>query len=203
MVSTDPGIWVSAILILCLYSIFYKEGPLYRFAEHTSIGFSAGYGFIVSLNSLKDYLYRYWIVEQQWDTIIPVILGILMYFRYVPGKRYLQRIPLAFQTGMGLGLALPTMMQSQFVLQILGTTTLIPWDLTGAFSWIIASVATITVILYFIFAYLRTPKLDPPRKIARYFLMVSLGASFGGCALTWIVNVISRVQFLVKSWLGL
>lgn len=199
----DLGIWATAILILCLFSIFYKEGPLYRFAEATSIGFSAGYGFIVGLNSLKDYLYRYWVSQPQYDTIIPVIIGILFYFRLVPGKRYLQRIPIAFQTGMGLGLSLPTMMQSQFVLLILGAATLIPLDLIGAFSWLIALVAFVTVTLYFIFSYLKTSKFDPPRKIARYFLMLSLGASFGGAALTWIVNVISRIQFLLISWLGL
>ena len=32
--STDPGIWVAAILTLAVFSFLYRENPVFRFAEH-------------------------------------------------------------------------------------------------------------------------------------------------------------------------
>ncbi len=42
----DVGIWIGALLTLCIFSFLYRDNPLYKFAEHLFVGVSAGY-FIV------------------------------------------------------------------------------------------------------------------------------------------------------------
>ena len=41
------GIWVAAILTLCIFSFLYKDNPLYKLAEHLFVGVSAGYQLVV------------------------------------------------------------------------------------------------------------------------------------------------------------
>lgn len=202
MVSMDIGVWVAAILTLCCYSILYKEGPLYRFGEATAIGFGLGYTIIRTLDSLRGMTVLRW-QGGNFETVIPVLLGVLLYFRFVPGYRWMQRPTLAFVVGAGMGISIRGAMHAQFVLQIAGSIAKIPSNPIDAFTWVVTSVGTLTVLLYYVFAHLKTETLDPPRKLGRYMLMIGLGAAFAGGTLTWITDIIVRIQFLVLTWLGL
>ena len=42
-ISGDFGVWIAALLTLCVFSFLYKDNPLYKFAEHLFVGVSAGY----------------------------------------------------------------------------------------------------------------------------------------------------------------
>ena len=44
------GIWVAALLTLCIYSFLYRDNPFYRFAEHLYVGISVGYGIVLSIH---------------------------------------------------------------------------------------------------------------------------------------------------------
>ncbi|UCG54987.1 MAG: hypothetical protein JSV32_01870, partial [Dehalococcoidia bacterium] len=54
MISTDPLIWVSAILTLLVYSFLYKETVLFRFVEHLFIGTATGYFVVMSVKNISD-----------------------------------------------------------------------------------------------------------------------------------------------------
>jgi len=41
-VTHDVGIWVGALLTLCIFSFLYKDNPLYKFAERLFVGVTAG-----------------------------------------------------------------------------------------------------------------------------------------------------------------
>lgn len=202
MISTDLGTWVAALLTLCAYSILYKENPFYRFAESTVIGFGVGYGFCRTIDSLRRLTYINWL-EGNYISIIPVLLGLTLYMRFIPKYRWVQRTALAFATGVGMGLGIQRAVHSQLILQISGALTPIPSDLVGAFTWIVTTVGTITVLLYFVFAHLKSESIQPVRTTGRYLLMIALGAAFAGGTLTWVTDIIVRVQFLLLDWLGL
>jgi len=53
-------IWVGALATLALYSVLYKENPVYRFAEHIFLGIATAYGLYVTW---KDILYPMWFTE--------------------------------------------------------------------------------------------------------------------------------------------
>ena len=44
------GVWVAALLTLCIYSFLYRDNPFYRFAEHLFVGISVGYGIVLSIH---------------------------------------------------------------------------------------------------------------------------------------------------------
>ena len=45
--SHNSEIWLGALATLALYSILYRENPVYRFAEHLFVGLATGYGLYV------------------------------------------------------------------------------------------------------------------------------------------------------------
>ena len=46
--SHDFGVWVAALLTLCVFSFLYKDNPLYKFAEHLFVGVSAAYYMVLN-----------------------------------------------------------------------------------------------------------------------------------------------------------
>ena len=44
------GIWVAALLTLCIFSFLYRDNPFYRFAEHLFVGVSVGYGIVLTIH---------------------------------------------------------------------------------------------------------------------------------------------------------
>src|SRR5262249_31286536 len=57
------GVWVAALLTLCIFSFLYKDNPFYKFPEHVFVGVSAGYYIVLNfwtviVPNLCDPLYR-------------------------------------------------------------------------------------------------------------------------------------------------
>ena len=44
------GIWIAALLTLCIYSFLYRDNPFYRFAEHLFVGLSVGYFTVLTIH---------------------------------------------------------------------------------------------------------------------------------------------------------
>ena len=51
----------------------------------------------------------------QWVLIFPMLLGVLLYARYVPQYSYLNRLPLSLMMGAGAGVAMRGAVESQIV----------------------------------------------------------------------------------------
>jgi len=58
------GIWLGALLTLCIFSFLYKDNPFYKFAEHMFVGVSAGY----------------WMGTYFHNTIYPKLIGKIGHF---------------------------------------------------------------------------------------------------------------------------
>ncbi len=46
--SHDLGVWIAALLTLCVFSFLWRDNPLYKFAEHLFVGVSAGYYLVLN-----------------------------------------------------------------------------------------------------------------------------------------------------------
>ncbi len=217
--STDPGIWLAALLSLAIYSFLYRDNPVYRFAESLLIGISVGFLLVVAFdttimpkafepvaaqfrnvttNGASGLLSLIWVV-------IPVVLGIFMFARFVPGWAWLSRIALALYIGFGAGASIPSQMQSYLLKQIEGTirpflTINTVWDI---FSAILILVGLVAVIAYFFFSKAHTGNLGRLARLGTWFLMVFFGATFGYTVMARISLLIGRLQFLLRDWLGL
>jgi hypothetical protein len=215
--SSELGIWLAAILTLAIYSFLYKDNPVYRFAESLLVGVSVGFLLVVTFDTtlvpkavdplvstfpgiinggkFLDFLF----------ILIPVVLGLLMFARFVPRFAWLSRIALALYTGFGAGASIPANMQSLILKQIEATirpflTINSAW---GMFNAIIILIGLISTICYFFFSKAHTGKFGKVARLGTYFLMIFFGATFGYTVMARISLLIGRLTFLLKDWLGL
>jgi hypothetical protein len=194
------GTWIAAGLTIAIFSFLFKDNPLYKFAEHLYVGVSAGFGVIyVWAFDLKPMLIDRFIAQhgiERWILLVPAILGILMFSRWIGKFGYLSRLPISFTVGIGAGLGITASIQGFLLPQIQGT--LLPLN---SINNILLVVGVITSILYFYFSREFKGKSKIVLRLGIIFIMVSFGASFGYTVMARISLLIGRVFFLLSDWL--
>ena len=211
--SSDPFVWIAAILTLCIFSFLYKDNPLYRFAEHLFVGVAGGYSIcIVWYNSLKPNLIdpltsRDTVLSDRLLLLVPAILSMLMLARLIPRIAWVSRSAMAFMVGISVGPSIPSTLQARVLEQIGGIVKLgAPSDhttLLTVFNSLCLSVGTICGLLYFYFSKEHKGVFGAAARVGIWFLMVGFGAAFGYTVMARVSLLIGRVLFLMRDWLGL
>jgi len=209
-ISLDPWIWISALLSLAVFSFLYKDNPLYRFAEHLFVGVANGYAVTfywhnILMPTLFDPLFR----QGRLLYIIPFIIGILYFTRFIPRVSWLVRIPIGITIGYYVGASIPATVQAFIIKQIQGTI-LTPHNFQAwnAGSWgiawsVIVFIGVLCSLSYFYFSKEHKGVLGVTSRIGIFFVMVGFGAAFGYTVMARISLLIGRLQFLLGDWLGI
>ncbi len=194
--TTDLNIWVAAILTLAIYSFLVKENALFRSVEHLFVGVAAGYGLLRQWQAINRIA---WTPAVQGDVImfVPIILGLLLFTRFVKGYTWVSRWPLAFLMGLGASLSMKAI-ESDFVRQIQATAIRL-----NSLDNIFIVVGTVTALAYFYFTFRHSSVLNAGSRVGRYVLMLCFGAAFGNAVMGRISLLISRLQFLFTDWIYL
>lgn len=203
--STDPWIWIGAFLTLMIFSFLYRDNPLYKFAEHLFVGVANGY-----------YIVYYWhnaLVPNLFEPlsageviyVVPLLLGLMYFTRFIPKVSWLVRIPIGFMIGWGAGISIPAYFQA-FLLKQLEGTIVTPRSfvepLIGVWG-IISLIGVVSTIVYFYFSKEHKGALKPVARLGIIFIMIGFGASFGYTVMARVSLLIGRIQFLLGPWLGL
>lgn len=203
MVDLIP-IWLCVFFTLGIYSILYRENPWFRIAESVYLGTAVGYA--VSQDLL--YIRNQW--SGQWSQsagmmllfAITMVVGLMWYARFNKSTFYLYRWPLAIIVGTGIGMALKTVIFTQFLDQIIAqanTPFFVAGDLIGTINNILIQIMVPSVLLYFWFT--GTIRDSAPmkviEKIARYTMMAGFGSAYGYTILTRYSLFIGRSQYLL------
>lgn len=196
---TTVQTWVAAILTLALFTYLWKENPVYRLAEHIMVGLAAAHGMVMTYdNFLKPTILNVIIKEGNYWFLIPGLVGILIYTRYMPKYAWLARFPMSYWVGYGIGYTLGFQPRT-FINQIVDS--FVKFD---SFENITFFVLLACSLIYFFFTVSRqNPIISGSATIGRYAIMVALGASFGNVVQGRISLFLGRVQFLLGDWLGL
>jgi len=225
-ISHDLGIWVGALLTLCVFSFLYKDNPLYKFAEHLFVGVSAGYLMIqnywtvidsnlvqplglafrgqgvnphnVGMFAAQQGDYRGWL-------IIPGFFGALLFTRLIPRIGWWSRLSLAMIIGVYAGIKTTGFAQGDFVAQVQASVQPL-WkagDVGFSINAIVFTLGLITSLLFFFFSREHKGALGVASKLGIYFLMIGFGAGYGYTVMSRISLLIGRFQFLMDNWLGL
>lgn len=210
-VSTDPWVWVAALLTLGIFSFLYRENPFYRFVEHLFVGVSAGYGVAIVWNNgvvpnLIDPLRTDPTAMGKFLVLIPGLLGLLFFFRFVPRRGYLILLPLAVYMGAANGMAIPPTIQADIIKQMQGTigdATNLQLGTLNFLSGLFASIGVIATLTYFFFSREHKGPLRVSATVGIWFIMIGFGASFGNTVMARVSLLIGRVQFLLTDWLHL
>ncbi len=192
--------WTAAILTLALWSYLIGDNPIWRFAEHIYVGLTTAWTFgyfwhsYIAPTVTEDILSK-----GRWSLVIPIVLGLMIYLRYVPNVSWLARWPLGWWVGYGAGYVLAFQAK--------------PWigQITANFvelnnmTHIIVVITVLLTLTYFFFIIRRKemPVLGKSVKAAEFLIMAALGAAFGSTVLYRYSLFMERVKFILFDWLHL
>ena len=229
--SRSFGVWVAALLTQCVFSYLYKDNVGYKLAEAIIVGVSAGYWMVLSfwevmvakvLVKLAPDVARYaFLPDTPADAradlwyLVPVVLGCLVFCRWVPKIAWLGRWPLAFVVGTTAGLKLILFLDADFVSQI--SSTILPLLVfttdastkVTAFDWkqsvqnIVLVAGVLSSLTYFYFSVEHKGMVGRVSKAGVWVLMITFGASFALTVMGRITLLTMRFQFLFNDWLGI
>ncbi|MCP4549950.1 MAG: hypothetical protein GY835_26125 [bacterium] len=208
------GIWVGAFFTLCILSFLYKDNPFFRFAESIFAGCSLGYyiGNTFSQTIVPNVLeplvhdgHTPFISWGWWVLVIPIIIGVNLYTRYIPKIAWVARFSLAIYVGYYAALEMMLKLQGEVLPQSADTiislvprgTPMIDW-----FTSIVVMIGVLCVLVYFFFSAEHKGVLGGVSKVGVWFLMISFGAAFAYTIMGRISILIGRVVFLMGDWLG-
>lgn len=203
VISNDPGIWVSAILIVFAYSYIFKENPLFRIAETTMVGVAAGVMFAMGIDSIKRLGLLPLIEQGMYINIIPLMMCFMIFARFTKKYRFIARLPIAVLIGSGFGAGIMTTIAAEIIGQTTGLFSPIPSDPFGAFTVIIIPLMAVSVLLIFTYSRPHTGGLGMVTKFGTYVMMIALGANFATMTATRATYVITRLQVIFYDLLGI
>lgn len=208
------GIWVAALLTLCIYSFLYRDNPLYRFAEHLFVGISVGYGIVLSIHQgLIPFAWKpFWEALTTGSRgglikLIPICIGLLFFARLSPRHTWLIRYPIAILIGFGSGIAIPNVLRANIFEQTRGTiepfAAIHAGTLSGSgiFEAILMVIGVICTLTYFFFSVEHRGPVKWLSKVGIAFLMIGFGSAFGNTVMGRVALLIQRVDFLLSDWL--
>ena len=206
MVSLDPAIWAAAIMTIGIYSLGFKYTIYYKFCEFTFVGLGIGFAAVQAWDNIQR-IGISGIADGKILNIIPMILGVLLFTRFIQKYNWISYYPLSVMVGVGTGIAVRGVIVTDIVKQV-GATMKPLWGPGNSMTYInnlILIVIVLTGLLYFVFT-IRIGKSDSGsilNRIGRFGLMMAFGAQFGNTAAARFSFMIGRMQLLLFDWLGL
>lgn len=208
--STNPWVWLAALLSLCIFSYLYKDNPFYKAAEHLFTGLSVGYLVVIyTFNIVRSYFINPVFVDHRYILLIPFAIGLLYLCRFIPKLSHLMLIPIAITLGIWNGIGLPLTIEADILKQVQGTminTSMMqdPWNpYTGLAVGIVIAIGVICTITYFFFSREHKGALKVSAHVGIWFVMIGFGASFGYTVMARVSLLIGRLQFLFTDWIHL
>jgi hypothetical protein len=193
----DFSILVAVFFTLCVYSFLYKESPFWRIAEQTFIGLALGYTTILAIKNIIDVAWIPISTGKNYWFIGSIILGLMLYTRFIRKYSWISRWPMAVLIGIGTGVAMRTVIEAQIVRQISATFISLMADTAQkTFNNICIVIMVVTSLFYFTFTGAPGKVSGKISTIGRYTLMLTFGATFGYTVLTRMTLLIGRFTFL-------
>ncbi|MDI6824416.1 MAG: hypothetical protein QME87_08690 [Bacillota bacterium] len=190
--------WTAALATLAILTfLFAGDNKIFRFAQNVFVGVAAGYGLALAYSAAVRVGWTPLVSKGQWGYLVPMVLGLMLYTRFVRGVSYLSRTPMAFLVGLGASLSMKGI-ATDFAAQI--RATLLPLNTVNN---LILVLGTASVLVYFLFTVKRHPVVNGVSTFGKWVLMAAFGAAFGNAVQGRISLFVGTLQFLLRDWLHL
>jgi len=189
--------WLIAFFTLSLLSVAYKDNPVYRFSEHLYVGLFAGYNVMMNwFNYGKPTIYTRILKDGQWTYVIPIIIGLIIYTRYIKSIAWMSRYTLSFLLGIGAGYVLTKDFKALFLDQVAATFVNL-----GNLDNLILAVGVVCTIVYFFFTVERKGVPGYIGQVGKWVMMIAFGSAFGNTVMARVSLFLGRLQFLLIDFL--
>jgi len=196
--STSITTWIAAIGTIALLSFAWRENKFYSLFEHIYVASGAAHALVQGVKNINSNAIDP-IINGKYIAVVPIILGLLFYMRFVPGKSKWSRYPIAVTVGVGLGQNLPRLASTNFMSQIRASIGI--WTMESVL--VLVSIICVTLYFYFTASDRAVRILKYPTTFGRLVMMMAFGALFGNTVMGRLSLMIGRVSFLLKDWLGI
>ncbi len=197
--STDIWVWISSILSLCIFSFLWKETRAFRLAQNIFLGVGAGHGLAIAFASLKSSLFIPLFKQGRYSLVIPLVLVIMLYTKFVPKVAWVSRISLAFPLGLGTGIVLRSIIPGQIFPQLTASMKSL-----NSVNNIIVVLGAFCVVYYFLFTFKSSSKVSQGLSRAGvYLMMITFGLSFATSVAANTAIYLGFLQTIFGDWLGL
>ncbi len=192
---------LAVFLTLSVFSFLYKDNPLYKFAERLWVGIATGYWTMLLYHQgFHDKVIIPIVERHQWYYLIPVAMGIMMWFRLSPKLGWLSRYALGFYVGISTGIFIPLAFKTAIFLQVEGTIRPVS-GLAQGINFSIALIGVICALTYFFFSKPHKGLLGVMSKTGIFTLMIGFGAGFGLTVMGRVALLVQRVIFM-RDWVA-
>ena len=204
--SDQIGLWIGFILTLMVFSYLLGDNFLYRLAVYVFVGLAAGFVTMVTVESvLLPWLHatvQSGVVGNQVLGAVPFILGLLLLFKGQQRFHRLGNLALAFVVGIGTAVALVGAISGTLLPLANATATSVGGDALNGFILVLGVVCT---LIYFQYLARRVPGGETRRglvvrafgAVGQGFIVVTLGALYGGAILSGLVIFSERIAFIL------
>lgn len=187
------GIWLGAILTCAIFSYLLGDNELFELAEHMFVGAGAGHAITMGFGNIRDAAWNPMFKEGKFLMIIPVILGVLLYARFIKGYGWLAHWGVAVMVGIGTGVLLRGLPSSQIIQQI--RATMLPLN---SLDNVIIIFGTLGGITYFLFTIKGNAAVNGISTFGRWAMMVCFGAAFGAAVFQCTGQAAGAIQIVLK-----
>ena len=205
--SDQIGLWIGFILTLMVFSYLLGDNFLYRLAIYVFVGLAAGFVTMATVDSVLLPWLR--VTLQNGDMsgkllgAIPLVLGLLLILKSRPRFNRLGNLGLAFVVGIGAAIALVGAISGTLLPLANATASSVAADALNGFILVLGVVST---LVYFQYLARRVPGGIETRRglviravgaVGQGFIVVTLGALYGGAILSGLVVFSERIAFIL------
>jgi hypothetical protein len=177
------------LIIMILSSVLYKVNVFSQIAEYTFVATGIANVVVLAINSINNTAFKPF-MGGNTILLIPLIIGALVFGRFVKKSQGVGLWPVAFTVGAGAAVAFRGSLEASVLTQI--TQTII--KITDINNLILFLILVLTSF-YFIYSFDKTK--GPMPKIAmitRYVMMIGFGATFANAAMGRIGRLVGFIQ---------
>ena len=208
-------IWLGALGTLALYSVLYKENPVFRFAEHIFLGLAAGMGLYMTWDTV---LYPNWYQELgkgHWAWILALVAGGMYYTIFSKRLSWMSRLVMMTMMGLAAGVTfrafagrylsqIGASFKPLFVIQSGPGGVDMAASAFASFTNILFVVCLVSVMTYFFFSFEQKNRaVRSTATLGRWLMMIAFGAMFGSTVMARLSLFIGRLVFLFQEWVPL
>ncbi|MBA7683734.1 hypothetical protein ES703_92115 [subsurface metagenome] len=210
MISTDPWVWLSALLTICSFTLLYGDNPFFRISEYIFVSVVVAHSVVTGMETI-GLRFAPLFAGQQLHLIVPFILGLMSICVVWRKYAWLASFPIAILIGVGTGLSMRSLMRTDIVgnmKTIIKETALIfVGTPSSQLGYLVRVVFTLSGLFYLLFTIFPKGPLAKPveyiRTFGKYVFLSYLGLQVGNDIVMFQGLVTSAIVRLFKTWLGL